>query len=86
MSQMLQGTEIGKSLWQIPLILQATCWRLPDVATVKATMRLAWAASSGGLQALHVPLEQLHARMQEASVPPPTLPDHDDVLGEHVSA
>ncbi|KAF4521158.1 hypothetical protein B566_EDAN017868 [Ephemera danica] len=77
---MLAGNEIGTALWQLPLINQATTWRLPDVTTVKATMRLAWAASSGGLQALHNPLEQLHARMLEATIPPPTLPDHDDVL------
>lgn len=73
--QMLQGSELGTELWQLPLFSQAAAWRLPDAPTVHATMRLAWASSSGGLQALHAPLEQLHDRELEAS-----MPEHDDVL------
>ncbi|XP_059479532.1 probable ubiquitin carboxyl-terminal hydrolase FAF-X isoform X3 [Neocloeon triangulifer] len=71
--QMLQGTEVGNALWKLPQFSQGALWRLPDITTIKATMRLAWAASSGNLQLVHGSLDQLHAKQMEiASIPQQT--------------
>jgi hypothetical protein len=67
---MLKGTEMGNSLWKLPLFAQGALWRLPDINTIKATMRLAWAASSGHLQLVHGSLEQLHVMQVEAAQNP----------------
>lgn len=67
---MLKGTEMGNSLWKLPLFAQGALWRLPDINTIKATMRLAWAASSGHLQLVHGSLEQLHVMQVEVAQNP----------------
>lgn len=49
-------------------------WDLPDSNTVRAVMRLAWAASTGSLSCLHNPAEMHNALLQGK------LPEPDDVV------
>lgn len=85
--QMLKGTEMGNSLWKLPLFAQGALWRLPDINTIKATMRLAWAASSGHLQLVHGSLEQLHVMQVEAAQNPQQTDagsGYDEFMGQSI--
>lgn len=68
-----------------PMLRQAMAWEMPDMVTVRAIIRLAWASSSGGLELLNATPEELHA----VYLPPhgqeegaDLQPDTEDVLGE----
>ncbi|PSN47507.1 putative ubiquitin carboxyl-terminal hydrolase FAF-X [Blattella germanica] len=56
---------------------QALAWELPNITTVRAIIRLAWAASSGNLQLLNATPDELH-RMHDKNAT--KLPDGEDVL------
>ena len=43
------------------LFMQALSWELPDIATIRAIIRLAWAASTGNLNNINASTEDLHA-------------------------
>nr|CAD7574966.1 unnamed protein product [Timema californicum] len=61
-----------------PMFLQALSWELPNMSTVRAVIRLAWASSSGNLQLLNASPEDLH-RMHDHRTAT-RLPDAEDVL------
>nr|CAD7589819.1 unnamed protein product [Timema genevievae] len=61
-----------------PMFLQALSWELPNMSTVRAVIRLAWASSSGNLQLLNASPEELH-RMHDHRTAT-RLPDTEDVL------
>ncbi|KAL0281150.1 UNVERIFIED_CONTAM: hypothetical protein PYX00_002224 [Menopon gallinae] len=52
----------------------ALSWELPDSNTIRAVMRLAWAASTGSLSCLHSPQEMHNAHLQGK------IPEPDDVI------
>lgn len=52
----------------------ALSWDLPDSNTIRAVMRLAWAASTGSLSCLHSPQEMHNAHLQCK------MPEPDDVI------
>ncbi|KAJ4427081.1 hypothetical protein ANN_24696 [Periplaneta americana] len=60
-----------------PMFVQALAWELPNITTVRAIIRLAWAASSGNLQLLNATPDELH-RMHDKSAT--KMPDGEDVL------
>ena len=72
---LLTGNEGERSR---PMFLQALTWELPNITTVRAIIRLAWAASSGNLQLLNATPDELH-RMHDKNAT--KLPDGEDVLG-----
>lgn len=59
------------------LLEKALSWELPDMATIRAIIRLAWASSSGSLGLYDSSHEQLHANHARDCT---KLPDQDDVL------
>nr|CAD7397023.1 unnamed protein product [Timema cristinae] len=61
-----------------PMFLQALSRELPNMSTVRAVIRLAWASSSGNLQLLNASPEELH-RMHDHRTAT-RLPDTEDVL------
>ena len=62
------------------LFMQALSWELPDIATIKAIIRLAWAASTGNLNNINASTEYLHA-LHEANQKEQRFLDNNDVLG-----
>lgn len=62
------------------LVLQALSWELPDVPTIRAIIRLAWAASSGSLNHVNAPAQVLH-EMHETNAREQRTLDNNDVLG-----
>lgn len=56
------------------MFLSARSWELPDTNTVRAVMRLAWAASTGSLSCLHSPHEMHNSHLLGK------IPDPDDVV------
>jgi ubiquitin carboxyl-terminal hydrolase 9/24 len=60
------------------MFVQALAWELPNITTVRAIIRLAWAASSGNLQLLNATHDELH-RMHDRMAT--KMPDGEDVLG-----
>jgi len=60
------------------MFVQAVAWELPNITTVRAIIRLAWAASSGNLQLLNATHDELH-RMHDKMAT--KMPDGEDVLG-----
>ncbi|KAK6644525.1 hypothetical protein RUM43_000792 [Polyplax serrata] len=56
------------------MFLSARSWELPDTNTIRAIMRLAWAASTGSLSCLHSPQEMHNSHLQGK------MPDPDDVI------
>lgn len=63
------------------LLLQALSWELPDVATIRAIIRLAWAASSGSLNHVNASAQVLH-EMHETNAREQRNLDNNDVLGK----
>jgi ubiquitin carboxyl-terminal hydrolase 9/24 len=63
------------------MFVQALAWELPNITTVRAIIRLAWAASSGNLQLLNATPDELH-RMHDKMAT--KVPDGEDVLGMYV--
>lgn len=61
------------------LFVQALSWELPDVATIRAIIRLAWAASTGNLNNINASNEVLHS-MHETNQKEQRNPDNNDVL------
>lgn len=61
------------------LFVQALSWELPDVATIRAIIRLAWAASTGNLNNINASNEMLHS-MHETNRKEQRNPDNNDVL------
>ncbi|XP_011304639.1 probable ubiquitin carboxyl-terminal hydrolase FAF-X [Fopius arisanus] len=61
------------------LFIQALSWELPDMATIRAIIKLAWAASSGNLNHADGTIEMLHT-MHEANQKEQKTPDANDVL------
>lgn len=61
------------------LFLQALSWELPDVATIRAIIRLAWAASTGNLNNINASNDVLHS-MHEINQKEQRNPDNNDVL------
>ncbi|XP_012528213.1 probable ubiquitin carboxyl-terminal hydrolase FAF-X isoform X2 [Monomorium pharaonis] len=61
------------------LFVQALSWELPDVATIRAIIRLAWAASTGNLNNINASNEALHS-MHETNQKEQRNPDNNDVL------
>lgn len=61
------------------LFVQALSWELPDVATIRAIIRLAWAASTGNLNNINASNEVLHS-MHEINQKEQRNPDNNDVL------
>lgn len=61
------------------LFVQALSWELPDVATIRAIIRLAWAASTGNLNNTNASNEVLHS-MHETNQKEQRNPDNNDVL------
>lgn len=70
------GTEADRCR---QLFMQALSWELPDVATVRAIIRLAWAASTGNLNNINATNELLHS-MHETNQKEQRNPDNNDVL------
>jgi hypothetical protein len=62
------------------MFVQALAWELPNITTVRAIIRLAWAASSGNLQLLNATHDELH-RMHDKMAT--KMPDGEDVLGTY---
>lgn len=60
------------------MFVQALAWELPNITTVRAIIRLAWAVSSGNLQLLNATPDELH-RMHDKMAT--KMPDGEDVLG-----
>ncbi|KAK7872586.1 hypothetical protein R5R35_013810 [Gryllus longicercus] len=73
--QMLRAGSDGER--SRPMFVQALQWELPDMSTIRAIIRLAWASSSGNLQLLNASPEELH-RMHDKSAT--KMPDGEDVL------
>jgi ubiquitin carboxyl-terminal hydrolase 9/24 len=71
----LTGNEGDRSR---PMFIQALAWELPNITTVRAIIRLAWAVSSGNLQLLNATPDELH-RMHDKMAT--KMPDGEDVLG-----
>lgn len=63
------------------MFVQALAWELPNITTVRAIIRLAWAASSGNLQLLNATPDELH-RMHDKTAT--KVPDGEDVLGMYL--
>ncbi|KAK0096487.1 hypothetical protein PV326_005319 [Microctonus aethiopoides] len=61
------------------LFMQALSWELPDMATIRAIIKLAWAASTGNLNNTGATTEVLHA-MHEANQKEQSILDANDVL------
>lgn len=61
------------------LFMQALSWELPDVATIRAIIRLAWAASTSNLNNINASMEILHG-MHEINQKEQRNPDNNDVL------
>ncbi|XP_012278998.1 probable ubiquitin carboxyl-terminal hydrolase FAF-X [Orussus abietinus] len=76
-SQMLSGVSESDRCRQ--LFIQALSWELPDMATIRAIIRLAWAASTGNLNNINASTEILHA-VHETNQKEQKTPDNDDVL------
>ncbi|XP_063973678.1 probable ubiquitin carboxyl-terminal hydrolase FAF-X isoform X2 [Diachasmimorpha longicaudata] len=76
-SQMLSGGTESDRCRQ--LFIQGLSWELPDMATIRAIIKLAWAASSGNLNHADGTVEMLHA-MHEANQREPKSLDPNDVL------
>ncbi|XP_015113730.1 probable ubiquitin carboxyl-terminal hydrolase FAF-X isoform X2 [Diachasma alloeum] len=76
-SQMLSGGTESDRCRQ--LFIQGLSWELPDMATIRAIIKLAWAASSGNLNHADGSVETLHA-MHEANQREQKAPDPNDVL------
>ncbi|XP_023706840.1 probable ubiquitin carboxyl-terminal hydrolase FAF-X isoform X1 [Cryptotermes secundus] len=70
----LTGNEVDRSR---PMFVQALAWELPNITTVRAIIRLAWAVSSGNLQLLNATPDELH-RMHDKMAT--KMPDGEDVL------
>ncbi|XP_043475108.1 probable ubiquitin carboxyl-terminal hydrolase FAF-X isoform X1 [Leptopilina heterotoma] len=68
------GTERCQQLFK-----QAIKWELPDIATIRAIIRLAWAASTGNLNNINASTEDLHAQ-HEINQREQRSPDNNDVL------
>ena len=64
------------------LFVQALSWELPDIVTIRAIIKLAWAASTGNLNNVNAASEVLHA-MHDTNQKEQRTPDHDDVLGNN---
>ncbi|XP_063224287.1 probable ubiquitin carboxyl-terminal hydrolase FAF-X isoform X9 [Bacillus rossius redtenbacheri] len=56
---------------------QALSWELPNVTTIRAIVRLGWAAGCGGLHLLNATSEELHRMYDSGSA---HVPDNEDVL------
>lgn len=76
--QMLSGGTESDRCRQ--LFVQALSWQLPDIATIKAIVRLAWAASTGNLNNVNSSTDVLHA-MHETCHRENKMPDSEDVQG-----
>jgi len=61
------------------LFVQALSWELPDVATIRAIIRLAWAASTSNLNNINASNEILHL-IHETNQKEQRNPDNNDVL------
>ncbi|XP_014217217.1 probable ubiquitin carboxyl-terminal hydrolase FAF-X isoform X3 [Copidosoma floridanum] len=61
------------------LLQQALLWELPDVVTIRAIIRLAWAASSGSLNHLNASSQVLH-EIHETNAKDQKNMDNNDVL------
>ncbi|XP_047353087.1 probable ubiquitin carboxyl-terminal hydrolase FAF-X isoform X1 [Vespa velutina] len=61
------------------LFMLAISRDLPDVATIRAIIRLAWAASTGNLNNINASIESLHT-MHELNQKEQRCPDNNDVL------
>lgn len=70
------GPDVDRSR---QLFVQALSWELPDVATIRAIIRLAWAASTGNLSNINASNEVLHS-MHETNQKEQRNPDNNDVL------
>ncbi|XP_001604458.2 probable ubiquitin carboxyl-terminal hydrolase FAF-X isoform X1 [Nasonia vitripennis] len=76
-NDMLSGsTELDRCR---QLLVQALSWELPDVATIRAIIRLAWAASSGSLNHVNASAQVLH-EMHETNAREQRNLDNNDVL------
>ncbi|XP_033356836.1 probable ubiquitin carboxyl-terminal hydrolase FAF-X isoform X1 [Bombus vosnesenskii] len=62
------------------LFMQALSWELPDVATIRAIIRLAWAASTGNLNNINASAEMLHTLHEINEKETSNNPDNNDVL------
>ncbi|KZC06489.1 putative ubiquitin carboxyl-terminal hydrolase FAF-X [Dufourea novaeangliae] len=64
------------------LYMQTLSWELPimDVATIRAIIRLAWAASTGSLNNINASVEMLHKLHETNDKEPLNNPDNNDVL------
>lgn len=62
------------------LFKQALSWELPDINTIRAIIKLAWAASTGNLNNINASAETLHA-VHETNQREQKCPDNNDVLG-----
>lgn len=73
------GTESDKCR---QLFMQALSWELPlmDVPTIRAIIRLAWAASTGSLNNINASVEMLHALHESKEKETLNNPDNNDVL------
>ncbi|XP_076659536.1 ubiquitin carboxyl-terminal hydrolase-like faf [Halictus rubicundus] len=73
------GTESDKCR---QLFMQALSWELPlmDVPTIRAIIRLAWAASTGSLNNINASVEMLHALHESKEKETVNNPDNNDVL------
>ncbi|XP_024944100.1 probable ubiquitin carboxyl-terminal hydrolase FAF-X isoform X6 [Cephus cinctus] len=76
-NQMLSGGSESDRCRQ--LFVQALSWELPDMATIRAIIRLAWAASSGNLNNVNASADLLHT-VHEINQKEHRVPDNDDVL------
>lgn len=75
--QMLSSTGCQRSQ---PLFTQAMSGELPTAGTTLAIVRLAWAASSGNLQAVNAGPDALHSMCDPGNKPRPEI---EDVLGKN---
>lgn len=63
------------------LFMLALSWELPDINTIRAIIKLAWAASTGNLDNVNASAEVLHS-IHEVNQKEQKCPDNNDVLGE----
>ncbi|XP_034939757.1 probable ubiquitin carboxyl-terminal hydrolase FAF-X isoform X2 [Chelonus insularis] len=61
------------------LFMQAMSWELPDMMTIRAIIKLAWAASSGSLNDANASIEILHS-IHESNQRESCIPEPNDVL------
>lgn len=67
----------------LQLFKQALSWQLPTIGTIRAIIRLAWAASTGNLNNINASPEVLHA-IHETNQKEQKNPDNNDVLGDYL--